>query len=865
MNKTWFPYAILGVLILLFVGRALAPGRLFVPTDLLVERWPPWQEPNVPVEVHNIMLTDVVNYIYPVKTFAAEAVRHGEWPLWNPYIFTGYPFTYNTQAGLFYPLTLFYILFDGATAVDLTIISQLFLGGLFMSLYLRQLGLHPWAVLLGGVLFLFNGHMIVWLEWQVVHAAVIWLPAQLYLVEKIGHRPKIGAHHAALALLFAVPWLGGHWNWTLYTSMTVAVYMLWRLPHWRNVRHTLVALGLGTAVAMIQVIPAFNYLRQTHRQPLPFAELLEYGLWSRAVAFFVPNFFGNSVAQNWWGPAISNDVETAVYLGLLAPLLAGGALFMRRDWHTRFFAAWGAITLLWALGTRAYGVLYLLPVFDGLHPSRASFAALFALIMLAVLGADALLRGQKVGLSASLGAGAMGLFMPLLVAGFAWHHQSRLDDFLRGELLIFGAFWLASGLLIAMTHRHKTGWLGGLMVLCAVVDLWWFGWDFNTIGYTADLYPSTETAVYLQADLERELSRMVSVADGVAFYPNTSLAERIPNFSGYEPGIPLRQVNYLRTAEAGEPIHFERILMPAQDGGSPLLGALNVKHIVTIRERWGAEPVALEAINTAWADAPLERPLDVPFGGLQRLDAAVRGQADGVLTVRVLSADGGYEFANAQVNTADIANGWASFFFAPFPSAWGDAFLVRLDAPAGMEVGEMVPFYLPRPALVHESRKTRIYENEHWLPRAYAVGEAVIVPDEAAALARLSAVQNELDKLVVLELEGNPSPPNGARGAIGTAEISQYGLNEIHLQANLDRAGFVVLSDSYDAGWQAWANGEQLPVYRANSVGRAVWLPAGVHEVHWVYRPWDFWLGVAISGAALLICLGCAVQYNHRE
>jgi hypothetical protein len=39
-------------------------------------------------------------------------VRGGEWPLWNPYVLMGYPFTYNTQAGLFYPLSLFYT-FDG--------------------------------------------------------------------------------------------------------------------------------------------------------------------------------------------------------------------------------------------------------------------------------------------------------------------------------------------------------------------------------------------------------------------------------------------------------------------------------------------------------------------------------------------------------------------------------------------------------------------------------------------------------------------------------------------------------------------------------------------------------------------------------
>ncbi|MBK8430352.1 MAG: hypothetical protein IPL28_03190 [Chloroflexi bacterium] len=172
-------------MVLLFYGRALLPGRVLIPTDILTESWPPWQQPNQPVNVHNPLLSDVVNYIYPVKTFTAEAVRQGEWPLWNPYIFTGYPSTYNTQAGLLYPPLLFYYLLDGATATDLTIFVQLALGAWFMFAYLRQIGLARPSSLFGTLIFLFNGSMVVWIEWQVVHAAVIWLPAQLYMVERL--------------------------------------------------------------------------------------------------------------------------------------------------------------------------------------------------------------------------------------------------------------------------------------------------------------------------------------------------------------------------------------------------------------------------------------------------------------------------------------------------------------------------------------------------------------------------------------------------------------------------------------------------------------------------------------------------------
>ena len=47
---------------------------------------------------------DVFTYFYPYKAYAAEVVRQGRLPLWNPYLFMGVPFLANAQTALFYPL-----------------------------------------------------------------------------------------------------------------------------------------------------------------------------------------------------------------------------------------------------------------------------------------------------------------------------------------------------------------------------------------------------------------------------------------------------------------------------------------------------------------------------------------------------------------------------------------------------------------------------------------------------------------------------------------------------------------------------------------------------------------------------------------
>lgn len=47
---------------------------------------------------------DVLLYFYPYRDFAAAALRAGELPLWNPYVFLGAPFLANPQAAVLYPL-----------------------------------------------------------------------------------------------------------------------------------------------------------------------------------------------------------------------------------------------------------------------------------------------------------------------------------------------------------------------------------------------------------------------------------------------------------------------------------------------------------------------------------------------------------------------------------------------------------------------------------------------------------------------------------------------------------------------------------------------------------------------------------------
>ncbi len=895
--RTFWPWPGFLLLICLFLGASLLPGKVLLPLDVVVQAWPPWQGPNQFVAVHNPLITDVVDYIFPVKSFVAEQVKLGNLPLWNPYVLGGYPLTYNTQAGLFYPLSIFYYLLPPTTAVDAVIFAQLFLGAAFMFAFLRQLRLRRVAAWVGAAVFLFNGMMVVWLEWQVVHAAVIWLPLQLLFLERIAQKwegwpgePENGPgfwltapEAVGAGVAFAIPWLGGHWNWTLYGSMTAVLYLLWRwgpffwrAKNWRQrmgVWGTAVfVLILGIALCLIQVLPAFNYLLRGHRDAFTFSESLRLGLKSSAVVALIPDFFGSPVSYDWWGQ--TNYNETAFYIGLLPLFLAALAIWLRRDRISLFFAAWGGVGLLWALGTPLYGLLYLLPVFNGLWPSRAMTVLLFCLAVLSAIGLDALLaRGVAWQPVRQVVLGVTFVLIGI-AAGFFWWY--RLDwSALRPDLLWFGlSLFVCVAILWLGPNRLRPSGFAVLVAGWVVIDLFWLGHDYNTVSDVADLYPATETAAFLHNDAEQ--FRITTLPEGVAYPPNTALQARLQNLSGYEPAILQNVVNYVQAAEGGEAIYFERELMPLRGLDSPLIDALNVKYVVAISDWYqdqsvlGEKQEALVQWLLLSADGALSRPFSMPDAGLHRLDVPLRFAPDatGEVTVRIFSADGGQEFAHATWQAGQPPeDDWASFYFGAFPSEWGRDFLftVSFDGSGQVEVGSASDglayrtYYLPRPQLVHESGKTRVYLNEGYFPRAYVVPKAVPAANEVEALALVQQHAESLQETVVLETLGKEEPPRWQTAVTSASKvaISHYGLNEVALDVVLDDAGFVVLADTFYPGWRATVDEQETPVYRANSVARVVFVPAGSHTVTFSFVPNDFLWGAAVSGLALL--LACVV------
>ncbi|HCV44035.1 MAG TPA: hypothetical protein DGH68_11170, partial [Bacteroidetes bacterium] len=83
--------------------------------------------------------------------------------------------------------------------------------------------------------------------------------------------------------------------------------------------------------------------------------------------------------------------------------------------------------------------------------------------------------------------------------------------------------------------------------------------------------------------------------------------------------------------------------------------------------------------------------------------------------------------------------------------------------------------------------------------------------------------------------------------------IEQYRTNEVIIRVQTEREGLLVLSDTYYPGWTASIDGSEKEILRANVCQRAVEVPAGEHEVKFVFDSFPAKAGFGISITALLV------------
>ena len=793
---------ILLVLALVFFSSAIFQNKTFFAFDC-VFNYLPWKTAVPDVPVHNPLITDPINafyppFFYPAHYFYQNALTAGEVRFWFDANFCGVPFANYSSPFV----GLLYAFFPLTVAHDLLLFFSIFGAGIFGYLFLRQIGLGRAAGLVGAIAWMFNGYIMVWLEFEHVPMLAMSLPATFYAIEMWRrHKSRLSFWCMTGTIAFSICTAYAHL--IIYQLLFTGVYVLYRcLPdknelrqNWQFACHTM--MGAVAAIVLSLIISAnffvthLMYYQEGQRRDIPYSELFnETGQVPAKYlsTFLFPDFYGSpaldiSLTKDAFPRPYNNYNELCIYCGIFSLFMIAACFpFLFRKKHVVFFMTVAIVTLLMAMGSLLYYPLArFVPGLSLSTPTRILYIFGFCMSVLTGLGADILFdKSISIKKWPIVLSWVFIVFVAFILvvyvqsdSGIRWalgnfpgEISQRLRDhfslfsphMIKPLLMVAASFMISMCMLFSVTDRHRILSVSmGILILA--YDLISFGQLYNTVSPRDSAFPPTSGIRFLQKDNTR--FRIMTFGN---FLQNSFVRLGLEDIGGYGSFYPRRYGEFLHMSQHGPestlPSIFSRWINFSRFG-SPLLDLINVKYVL----------------------APPE--VDINISQLEKV-------YDGEIKI----------YRNLNV--------FPRLFFVP-----------------GFKLA---------------ANRQEAYDALGQVDRAFYEKTVILeTPPPSGFQTDQNSVEGEVDE---------------SEGAI---RVLHYSPDRIELEIATDRSGFLVNSDNYDSGWTAAVDGRKTDILRANYIMRAIPVEKGVHRIELAFRPKMLIGGLIVTAAgwaALFVAIG---------
>jgi hypothetical protein len=816
---------------------------------------------------------------FPLRAAVWEAYARGDLPFWNAAQFCGTPLLAAYRPGALYPPMIALSVLPPFLAFQVLVLGSLSATAVLTFLYLRRLRAHVLGAYFGGLAFSLGPYLVGHLDDTTSVLAAPLLPLLLLAAESHMNRASIG-RAVGLAAAIALLLLAG----SPEAARAGAVLLLGRVAVGHlfgagsrppALRWTLASLVAGVLLAAPQLLPAMfaaaDAGRQitglaTHHDPLPGA----MGLFMRY---------------------ISHTPAAALALAAL-PLVTSHASV-----RVLTLALGLALALQWGSPLNAHGTGPLL--FD------------FTLAVLAgvSLGAQWTLRGLRRGrrlrayfLSFSLASTAA-----LSVAAAA---LGPLPQLLTGPVGVLAlSLILFFSLAGSPSYVRSRLWLIPLTASFLLQPYGRTAW--RDAATRAELENGTPTRAAVDRLMgQRNEDRLLTLArrwpGELAIdmgYAGLAANAGRRSANGYDPMAPVRVRRALGGMSAAGLLSDDFL-----QTDTARLDALGIRWVqaptadlVDASDRGRLLHLPVTAGQTRLFPLPILATTEVHL--ISSLDGAVsvpQGRRIGDLVVRLASGRGEFPFPiRAGLETAEwaydrpdvrahvlherppISDSWRPAGVAfPFEGHRYQAVLrlpgrynvdaVRIvlapDAPR-LLVARLLVVDVPRNVTravsavsayvsdggsFHETASTpalRLFERPYG-ERAWVAGSLRVLPNEEAVLGALAGLgAQEIDPHAEAVVEaGELAGRDQAAGRPSRAEVVRSAPGHFDLRA--EGPGWLVVAETWDAGWKALVDGRAEAPLRVNEMALAIPLAAGAHRIVLDYAPRGFAVGVGLAVAA---------------
>jgi len=164
--------------------------------------------------------------------------------------------------------------------------------------------------------------------------------------------------------------------------------------------------------------------------------------------------------------------------------------------------------------------------------------------------------------------------------------------------------------------------------------------------------------------------------------------------------------------------------------------------------------------------------------------------------------------------------------------------------------------------LIGKNDTFSLYQRPDFMPRAWLVDTARVVPDRQTALAQTFDSAFPFRQSVVLEEKPGIVPVDAAplsksarpSQSVKAVPFKLYESNQLEIETSTDKPAMLVLGEKWDPDWKAWLDDKPVKIYCANFAMRGIELPIGKHQLRMEYRPsmMGFWVSIITLSVVMI-------------
>lgn|GEM_PF-1077107 len=771
--------------------------------------------------IYTEYVSDVISQFSPYKNFISNSWKiYRELPLWNPYTFIGSPFVGNPLSSMFYPTNVFHLVFESDSVFGYLFLLDFIIAGTGTYIFCRYIGLKKWGSLISSIIFIFSGIAIsrIYAGHLPNFDAISLMPLSFLLLDIALKKNKV-FYGAIAGVPIGLQFLAGHLQFSLYSTLGLGIYFLLRTfftflknKSFRNLAKYLLifltALTVGALLSMIQTLPSLEFSKYSTRYggvSYKFATSYSFPP-EHLITFFAPEIFGTPLDNSYWGGR--NFWELCVYTGIFPIILVITSLITDLDEKRILFLSIAVFTILFALGsnTSIFFIFYnYVPPFNYFRmPSTILFVSVFALSILAGFGAQSIVGKMN--------------------------ETNKEKLFYLVKFFVIIALISICGVNLLLIKKQTFTQLANDML---DKKYEYFEREEHKLRYDIDFYRSKIPLAYshivesiLQFAILTLLSCSLLILKLKDKLATTHFKVIVLVFILSD--LWFFGVKYINVESVSDVFH-ERINLDMTKGNLSEFRILDttgsLQQFISMRNGLeivdGYDPIQLKHYREFMdyffgSDTDWER---MPYisVNVSRLDG--NSEILGLINVKYIITDETLADKSYELIHTETTNVYDMY--------------TKTD----------------------ETKTIYIYENKNFLSRSFFVPRAILVKHDEILATLNSEAFNPGTEVIVDSKYSDILKEAYSDIEYKEASIIEYTPNKVVIGIKTEEPGFLVFSDSWYPGWEAYDNGEKKEILEANYFLRAVQLEPDDHTITFVYKPKSFKIGATITTTTFIILL----------